>query len=248
MTAPAPGSAVGPCLRRRQHAQPVERTDDGPHGPCRNFCIKGRGLQAGMTQQDLDHADIDTILKQVRGKAMPQGMRPHTSGDRSSPRGIDNHAMELPCADGPHGVLPGKKPATRMHHALLASGLPPLPQQGQKVCRKHGVAISSPFAPFDPEQHALAVDIADLESCDLGHPQACPIGDRQGGLMLDADRRIEVPLLALWGARGTVGALYDVVETWREKAVDVRGYAIDCGHSPQEEAPAELLHRLDAFL
>ncbi|WEQ57505.1 alpha/beta hydrolase (plasmid) [Komagataeibacter nataicola] len=64
----------------------------------------------------------------------------------------------------------------------------------------------------------------------------------------DADRRIEVPLLALWGARGTVGALYDVVETWREKAVDVRGYAIDCGHSPQEEAPAELLHRLDAFL
>ncbi|WEQ50849.1 alpha/beta hydrolase (plasmid) [Komagataeibacter oboediens] len=64
----------------------------------------------------------------------------------------------------------------------------------------------------------------------------------------DADRRIEAPLLALWGARGTVGALYDVVETWREKAVDVRGYAIDCGHSPQEEAPVELLHRLDAFL
>lgn len=60
MTAPAPGSAVGPCLRRRQHAQPVERTDNGPHGPCRNLCIKGRGLQAGMTQQDLDHADIDT--------------------------------------------------------------------------------------------------------------------------------------------------------------------------------------------
>ncbi|GCD54635.1 hypothetical protein NBRC3188_3332 [Acetobacter pasteurianus NBRC 3188] len=124
---------------------------------------------------------------------MPQGMRPHTSGDRSSPRGIDNHAMELPCADGPHGVLPGKKPATRMHHALLASGLPPLPQQGQKVCRKHGVAISSPFAPFDPEQHALAVDITDLESGDLGHPQACPIGDRQGGLMLEAYGRVEQP-------------------------------------------------------
>lgn len=64
----------------------------------------------------------------------------------------------------------------------------------------------------------------------------------------DADKRIEAPLQALWGARGTVGPLYDVVETWREKAVDVRGYVIDCGHSPQEEAPAELLHRLDAFL
>ncbi len=29
-----------------------------------------------MTQQNLDHSDIDTILKQVRGKAVPQGMIP----------------------------------------------------------------------------------------------------------------------------------------------------------------------------
>ncbi|KXV35781.1 hydrolase [Gluconobacter thailandicus] len=64
----------------------------------------------------------------------------------------------------------------------------------------------------------------------------------------DDDRRIEVPVLALWGARGAVGALYDVVETWREKATDVRGHAIDCGHSPQEEAPDEFLRNLDEFL
>ena len=35
--------------------------------------------------------------------------------------------------------------------------------------------------------------------------------------------RITAPLLALWGAKGTVGQLYDVLETWREKALDVRG-------------------------
>lgn len=64
----------------------------------------------------------------------------------------------------------------------------------------------------------------------------------------DADRRVEAPLLALWGARGTIGALYDVVETWREKATDVRGHAIDCGHSPQEEAPEELLRSIGEFL
>jgi haloacetate dehalogenase len=64
----------------------------------------------------------------------------------------------------------------------------------------------------------------------------------------DAQRKIEAPLLALWGARGTVGALYDVLETWREKANDVSGHAIDCGHSPQEEAPAALLQALDGFL
>ncbi|GBO81755.1 esterase/lipase [Acetobacter aceti NRIC 0242] len=64
----------------------------------------------------------------------------------------------------------------------------------------------------------------------------------------DDDRRIEAPLLALWGARGTVGALYDVVETWREKATNVQGHAIDCGHSPQEEAPEEMLRIISAFL
>ncbi|KPH85268.1 fluoroacetate dehalogenase [Komagataeibacter intermedius AF2] len=85
-------------------------------------------------------------------------------------------------------------------------------------------------------RHAACEDYRAAAGIDLVHDEA------------DADRRIEAPLLALWGARGTVGALYDVVETWREKAVDVRGYAIDCGHSPQEEAPAELLYRLDAFL
>lgn len=64
----------------------------------------------------------------------------------------------------------------------------------------------------------------------------------------DDDRRIEVPVLALWGARGAVGALYDVVETWREKARHVQGHAIDCGHSPQEEAPEDVLRSLSDFL
>lgn len=64
----------------------------------------------------------------------------------------------------------------------------------------------------------------------------------------DDERRIEVPVLALWGARGTVGTLYDVVETWREKAKDVRGQAIDCGHSPQEEAPEDVFRSLSNFL
>ncbi len=53
----------------------------------------------------------------------------------------------------------------------------------------------------------------------------------------DSKRRITAPLLALWGAKGTVGALYDVLETWREKAVDVQGRALPCAHSLMEEEP-----------
>ena len=59
---------------------------------------------------------------------------------------------------------------------------------------------------------------------------------------------ITAPLLALWGGKGVVGATYDVLATWREKALDVRGQPIDCGHALQEEAPEATLAALLPFL
>ena len=85
-------------------------------------------------------------------------------------------------------------------------------------------------------RHAICEDYRAASTIDLDHDRA------------EGNRRIEVPLLALWGAQGTVGRLYDVLETWREKARHVRGRALDCGHSPQEEAPEETLRELLAFL
>ena len=85
-------------------------------------------------------------------------------------------------------------------------------------------------------RHAICEDYRAAASIDLAHDAA------------DADARIVAPLLALWGGKGTVGALYDVLETWREKALDVRGHALDCGHTLQEEAPAETLAALLEFL
>ena len=64
----------------------------------------------------------------------------------------------------------------------------------------------------------------------------------------DAERRVTVPLLALWGANGVVGQLYDVLATWRAKAADVRGRALASGHCLQEEAPLETGKALVAFL
>jgi len=65
---------------------------------------------------------------------------------------------------------------------------------------------------------------------------------------VDDGRRLEMPLLALWGARGVVGQLYDVLATWREKAAHVQGRALDCGHSPQEEAAEQTADALVEFL
>jgi haloacetate dehalogenase len=42
--------------------------------------------------------------------------------------------------------------------------------------------------------------------------------------------------------------LFDVLASWREKAPDVRGRALPCGHFIPEEMPEELVTELRQFL
>jgi haloacetate dehalogenase len=42
--------------------------------------------------------------------------------------------------------------------------------------------------------------------------------------------------------------LFDVLATWRDKAGDVRGKPLPCGHFIPEEAPGPLLAELMPFL
>ena len=85
-------------------------------------------------------------------------------------------------------------------------------------------------------RHAICEDYRAAATIDLEHDAA------------DADRRIVAPLLALWGGDGAVGQLFDVLKCWRDKAEDVTGRPLPCGHSPQEEVPDLLLAELDRFL
>jgi haloacetate dehalogenase len=63
-----------------------------------------------------------------------------------------------------------------------------------------------------------------------------------------AGRRITCPLLVLWSARDALPRWFDVLDTWRRWAGDVRGRAVDCGHYLAEEAPEEISRELTAFL
>ncbi|MDE2515911.1 MAG: alpha/beta hydrolase [Rhodospirillales bacterium] len=88
----------------------------------------------------------------------------------------------------------------------------------------------------DPQtRHAICEDYRAGARIDLTHDAE------------DRDRRITAPLLALWGARGGLPGLFDVLGEWRARAGDVRGRAMPCGHTPQEECPDETLAELAAF-
>ena len=84
--------------------------------------------------------------------------------------------------------------------------------------------------------HASCEDYRAAAGIDLEHDAA------------DLDKKIACPLLALWGAKGVVGRTYDVLALWRERAREVSGRALDCGHYLPEEAPQETLSELLTFL
>lgn len=63
-----------------------------------------------------------------------------------------------------------------------------------------------------------------------------------------AGRKIQAPLHALWGAKGTVGRMWDVIATWKPKAAGpVTGKALPCGHLLPEERPEDVLTELRTF-
>ena len=63
-----------------------------------------------------------------------------------------------------------------------------------------------------------------------------------------AGRKILGPVLALWGAKGTVGQLWNVLDTWKPKASGaLTGRALPCGHLLPEEQPDQVLDELRMF-
>ncbi|KAL3445276.1 Alpha/Beta hydrolase protein [Aspergillus insuetus] len=66
---------------------------------------------------------------------------------------------------------------------------------------------------------------------------------------LQKGNKITVPVLAVWGAKGTpAGGKKSPLDVWKEYAVDVRGKGLDCGHFIPEEDPQGLAGAILEFL
>jgi haloacetate dehalogenase len=84
--------------------------------------------------------------------------------------------------------------------------------------------------------HGMCEDYRASASIDLKHDEA------------DLAKKIACPLLTLWGLKGPMGRLYDVLAIWKERGTTVTGKGLAAGHNLQEDAPAEVLTELRAFL
>jgi haloacetate dehalogenase len=78
---------------------------------------------------------------------------------------------------------------------------------------------------------AMCADYRASAGIDLEHDRADVL----------AQHMLPQPLRVLWGEHGVVGKCFDVLALWRERAQDVSGRGVACGHYIAEEAPALLL-------
>ncbi len=83
--------------------------------------------------------------------------------------------------------------------------------------------------------HASCEDYRAGATIDLRHDEA------------DLDRKVECPLLALWGERAPMHHLYDVAATWRERATTVTGRQLPGSHYFVEEIPDLVAAELRTF-
>lgn len=84
--------------------------------------------------------------------------------------------------------------------------------------------------------HAICEDYRAASSIDLAHDAA------------DLDKKIQCPLLVLWSERGPFHRMYNVLQTWQERAVRAEGHAMPTGHFLPEQMPEELTQELKTFL
>jgi haloacetate dehalogenase len=83
--------------------------------------------------------------------------------------------------------------------------------------------------------HAMCEDYRAGATIDLEHEKN------------DLDKKMHCPVLVLWGGKGAMGLLYDVLAQWQDRALHVRGKAFDGGHWLPEQFPEDISAELAAF-
>src|SRR6516225_9605504 len=125
---------------REIDAEPLERALDVADRADGDAGVERRRLELRVAEQHLDHANVDALLEQMGGEAVPQRVRRDALGDARQILGGGDGAIELTGGDRIDRVLAGKEPDRRPRRP------PPVPQQLEQLRRQHHIAIPLPLA------------------------------------------------------------------------------------------------------
>ena len=109
--------------------------------------------------------------------------------------------------------------------------------EAQKARATNEIQIEYLRTSSDPANiHAMCEDYRAGATIDMTHDEA------------DMKKKIACPLLVLWGEKGAMHDLYDVMGIWRERAGKVSGRSLPAGHNLQEDVPEMVLAEIQGLL
>ena len=143
--------------------------------------VDGGVSELGMSEKNLDGAQVGAGFQHVRCETMSQRMRRYVLGDAGTLGGLV-HSLPDDLLRNGH-ISP---PALHRTWEQIGLGLHPAPVLAQGLQQLRGqqhVAIAAALALTDMNDHALAVDVGDLEVAQLGPAQPGCIQHHQHGAM-----------------------------------------------------------------
>ena len=140
-----------------------------------------------MAEQQLDGAQIGAGFEQVNGKGMAEQVRRDRLVDVGLPSRLSAGGVDRQRRNRLSGQVAGEQPL------FGAGGAPVAAQQVEQHGREHDVAVLAPFALFDADDHALAVDGGGGQTDGLRNPQTRRIADGQDDAVLQHLDGIEEP-------------------------------------------------------
>src|SRR5512145_2153832 len=141
----------------RRDDEVLERAPDVADGPCGDLAIERRGVELLVPEQHLDHTDVDLLLQEMGGEAVPERVERDALVDPGHLRCGMAGTVELAWRQWVDPIAPREQPA------LWPRRLPIGAQQLEQMLGEHHIAILAPLALLDADDHAGAVDVADLE-------------------------------------------------------------------------------------
>ena len=151
------------------------------------------GYRAAVTEVDLELAEIFALLQQVGGIAVPEGVNVGGFLDAAGTQSQAEATLERAAA---HRLGGGGRALAAVtfgweEEAGMAMALPACTEQQEGALREGDVTVTVALAATDVQEHALRVNVADLQVQALAQAQATGIDGDQGDAVVQRRHRGE---------------------------------------------------------